>query len=190
MTRDVYWPRAGANEVMIATWGTDRGLVPMVDPVYQFPFDERSWMGPSFGTWYKTGGQKGEEPPAELQELMALYDEYKGTVDSAHQLGIARQIVRLATERLYVIGTVGHGTFHRGGEEQLQERDAGVHRRLADHVAGNAGPEPLLLRRRVVATSGSRGGRQRAPTTSAGVAPDAVPASGAVSAAALSPRLR
>ena len=25
-TRDLYWPRAGANEVMIATWGTDRGL--------------------------------------------------------------------------------------------------------------------------------------------------------------------
>ncbi|MBZ0309480.1 MAG: ABC transporter substrate-binding protein, partial [Anaerolineae bacterium] len=36
-TRDVYWPRAGANEVMVSTWITDRGLVPMVDPIYQFP---------------------------------------------------------------------------------------------------------------------------------------------------------
>ena len=107
MTRDVYWPRAGANEVMIATWGTDRGLVPMVDPIYQFPFDERSWMAPAFGTWYKTGGELGEEPPAEMKELMDLYDEYKKTVDSSAQLEIARKLVRLSTEGLYTIGTVG-----------------------------------------------------------------------------------
>ena len=107
MTRDVYWPRAGANEVMIATWGTDRGLVPMVDPIYQFPFDERSWMAPAFGTWYKTGGELGEEPPAEMKELMDLYDEYKGNVDSSAQLEIAKKLVRLSTERLYTIGTVG-----------------------------------------------------------------------------------
>ena len=107
MTRDVYWPRAGANEVMIATWGTDRGLVPMVDPIYQFPFDERSWMAPAFGTWYKTGGELGEEPPAEMKELMDLYDDYKGNVDSSAQLEIAKKLVRLSTERLYTIGTVG-----------------------------------------------------------------------------------
>lgn len=107
MTRDVYWPRANANEVMIATWGTDRGLVPMVDPVYQFPFDERSWGAPAFGTWYKTGGELGEEPPAEMKELMDLYDQYKVTVDSSAQLEIAKQLVRLSTERLYTIGTVG-----------------------------------------------------------------------------------
>lgn len=107
MTRDVYWPRANANEVMIATWGTDRGLVPMVDPIYQFPFDERSWMAPAFGTWYKTGGELGEAPRAEMKELMDLYDAYKFTVDSSAQLEIARKLVRLSTERLYTIGTVG-----------------------------------------------------------------------------------
>ena len=113
MTRDVYWPRANANEVMIATWGTDRGLVPMVDPIYQFPFDERSWMAPAFGTWYKTGGELGEAPRAEMKELMDLYDEYKFTVDSSAQLEIARKLVRLSTERLYTIGTVGMAPWSR-----------------------------------------------------------------------------
>ncbi len=75
MSRDVYWPRAGANEVMIGTWGTDRGLVPMIDPIYQFPFDERSWMAPAFGIWYKTEGKEGQEPTAELKGLMGLYDD-------------------------------------------------------------------------------------------------------------------
>jgi peptide/nickel transport system substrate-binding protein len=107
MSRDIYWPRANANEIMIATWETDRGLVPMIDPIYQFPFDERSWMAPAFGTWYKSEGKQGEAPTPELKELMDLYDQYKSSVDAAKQLEIAKKIVRLSTERLNAIGTVG-----------------------------------------------------------------------------------
>jgi peptide/nickel transport system substrate-binding protein len=106
-TRDVYWPRACANEVMIATWSTDRGLVPMIDPIYQFPFDERSWMAPSYGTWYKTAGQEGEEPIPELKELMDLFDQYKVTVDPDAQTEIAKEIVRKTTMQLNVIQTCG-----------------------------------------------------------------------------------
>ncbi len=107
MSRDIYWPRANSNEVMIATWETDRGLVPMVDPIYQFPFDERSWMGPAYGTWYKSGGELGEEPIPLFKEVQDLYDQYKATVDSDDQLVIGKQIVRKATEGLFCIGTVG-----------------------------------------------------------------------------------
>jgi peptide/nickel transport system substrate-binding protein len=107
MSRDVYWPRASANEVMIGVWSTDRGLVPMIDPIYQFPFDERSWMAPAFGIWYKTGGTEGEEPNAELKALMDLYDQYRGTVDPDEQLSIAKEIVRTTTEALNVIQTAG-----------------------------------------------------------------------------------
>jgi peptide/nickel transport system substrate-binding protein len=106
-TRDVYWPRAGANEVMVATWGTDRGLVPMVDPIYQFPFDERSWMAPAMGIWYKSGGTDGMEPTPELQAAMDLYDEYKQTVDPARQVEICQSLVRMTTENLWTLGTVG-----------------------------------------------------------------------------------
>ena len=107
MSRDIYWPRATSNEVMIATWETDRGLVPMVDPIYQFPFDERSWMGPDFGMWYKTGGAEGEEPPAEILAVMDLYNQYRSSVDADEQLDLAKQIVKVSTENLYTIGTVG-----------------------------------------------------------------------------------
>jgi peptide/nickel transport system substrate-binding protein len=107
MQRDIYWPRASANEVMIAVWSTDRGLVPMVDPIYQFPFDERSWMGPAFGTWYKTNGEQGEEPIAEMKASMDLYEEYKTTVDPARQVEICKELVRTATEGHWTIGTIG-----------------------------------------------------------------------------------
>jgi len=106
-TRDVYWPRLCGNEAMIGTWGTDRGLVPMIDPIYQFPFDERSWMGPSFGIWYKTQGKEGEEPTPELKALMKLYDDYRATVDPDERLKIAKKIVRDTTMQLNVIQTCG-----------------------------------------------------------------------------------
>lgn len=107
MTREVFWARQGANESMVSTWTTDRGLVPMVDPIYQFPFDERSWMAPAYGTWYKTGGAQGLEPTAEFLAIMDLYDEYKGTIDPERQTEICREIVRNATEQLWTLGTVG-----------------------------------------------------------------------------------
>jgi peptide/nickel transport system substrate-binding protein len=107
MTRDAFWPRQGANESMVSTWTTDRGLVPMVDPIYQFPFDERSWMAPAYGTWYKTNGEQGIEPTAEFRAMMDLYDEYRTSIDPARQLEICQQIVRNATENLWTIGTVG-----------------------------------------------------------------------------------
>jgi peptide/nickel transport system substrate-binding protein len=106
-TRDVFWPRAGANEVMVATWTTDRGLVPMVDPIYVMPFDERSWMAPAFGLWYKTQGAQGEAPTAELQAAMDLYNEYKTTIDPQRQIEIGKELVRMSTEQLWTLGTVG-----------------------------------------------------------------------------------
>ncbi len=129
MSRDVYWPKACANEVMISTWTTDRGLVPMVDPIYQFPFDERSWMAPAFGIWYKTGGQEGEAPSADLKELMDLYDQYRATVDPAEQLKLAKQIVRETTTSLHVLQTCGESPapvvvknyFHNVGENHTSD---------------------------------------------------------------------
>ncbi|MBN1681476.1 MAG: ABC transporter substrate-binding protein [Anaerolineae bacterium] len=107
MTREIYWDRAGANEVMVASWTTDRGLVPMVDPIYQFPFDERSWMAPAYGIWYRTGGDQGEEPPEYLKAAMDLYDEYKVTTDPDKQVEIGKELVRISTEGVWTLGTVG-----------------------------------------------------------------------------------
>jgi len=106
-TRDVFWPRAGANEVMVATWTTDRGLVPMVDPIYIMPFDERSWMAPAFGIWYKTRGAEGMEPTPEFKAAMDLYDEYTSTIDPERQIEIGKELVRMSTEQLWTLGTVG-----------------------------------------------------------------------------------
>lgn len=107
MSRDLYWPRATGNEVQIATWSTDRGIEPFVDPIYVLPFDERSWMAPAFGTYYKTGGGKGERPTGSLVKAQQLYELFKATVDRAKQVELGKKLIRMAAEEVTTITTVG-----------------------------------------------------------------------------------
>jgi peptide/nickel transport system substrate-binding protein len=107
MDRALFWERATGNLVQIAIWGMDRGLEPFVDPIYQIPFDNRTWWGPDWGVWYHENGAKGEEPDGEVRQAQQLYDEYKSTVDPDKQIELGKQIVKLHGENLWQIGTVG-----------------------------------------------------------------------------------
>ncbi|GAG38273.1 unnamed protein product [marine sediment metagenome] len=107
MSREIYWIRATSNEIQVATWTESRAIDPMVDPIWVFPFDERSWMAPAYGTWYKSEGKLGKEPPAYFKEMMALYDQYKVTVAPDKQKEIAKKLIRTHAENVFVIGTVG-----------------------------------------------------------------------------------
>jgi peptide/nickel transport system substrate-binding protein len=107
MSREIYWPKACANEIQVATWTESRAIDPMVDPIWVFPFDERSWTAPAFGTWYKSGGELGEEPPEEFKKAMELYGKFKVTVDPEEQLAIAKELIKWHAESVNVIGTVG-----------------------------------------------------------------------------------
>lgn len=107
MTRDIYWDHALNNQAMVSTWDQGRALTPMVDPIGIFPFDNRAWIAPAYGDWYKSGGELGEEPTEEFKTAMALYDEYLSTTDSDRQQAIGQELVRMSTEGLWGIGTVG-----------------------------------------------------------------------------------
>lgn len=107
MTRDAYWPRATGNQVQIAVWGTDRGLQPFVDPIYIFPFDERSWMAPAFGIYYKTDGKQGEKPTGKFADAHTVFNNFRSTIDAAKQLELGKQLVRMAAEEAWTISTVG-----------------------------------------------------------------------------------
>jgi peptide/nickel transport system substrate-binding protein len=105
--RSVFWTRATGNQVQIAEWGTDRALEPFVDPIYLFPYDERSWMAPQYGIWYSTQGKKGEKPEGPLAQAQELFNQFKATVDPAKQVDLGKQIVQLAHQNLWTIETVG-----------------------------------------------------------------------------------
>ena len=82
-------------------------IEPFVDPIYLLPYDNRSWFAPAYGTWYQSGGQKGEKPSGPMADAIKLYDQFKSTIDPQKQIDIGKQIVKLSHENLWVIGTVG-----------------------------------------------------------------------------------
>jgi peptide/nickel transport system substrate-binding protein len=105
--RETYVPRGNNGELQIGTWGTDRGLEPFVDPVYVFPYDERSRMAPAWGLYYKSGGKQGEKPEGDVAKAHELFGQFRSTVDPQKQIEIGKQIVKLESDNLWVIGTVG-----------------------------------------------------------------------------------
>jgi peptide/nickel transport system substrate-binding protein len=107
MNRDAFWPRATGNQVQISVWSTDRGLEPFVDPIYIFPFDERSWMAPAYGTYYKTAGAQGIKPTGKLAEAQALFEQFKATLDPAKQIELGKQMIKMSVEEVWTLQTVG-----------------------------------------------------------------------------------
>ncbi|MGC8971469.1 MAG: ABC transporter substrate-binding protein, partial [bacterium] len=53
------------------------------------------------------GGKGGEEPKGDLKKAIKLYDEAIKTTNAAKRLSLAKEIIRLNSENLWTIGTVG-----------------------------------------------------------------------------------
>lgn len=106
MSRDLYWPRAIGNQVMINVWGTG-SIFPLMNPDNLLAFNEKSFWGPQFGIWYQTGGESGEEPPEHIKEGQAIFDEILRTVDGEAQAELGKELVRNATENMWVINVAG-----------------------------------------------------------------------------------
>jgi peptide/nickel transport system substrate-binding protein len=64
-------------------------------------------MAPAYGTWFSTGGLKGEKPEGPLAQAQELFNQFKATIDGATQITLGKQIVKLAHENLWTIETVG-----------------------------------------------------------------------------------
>jgi peptide/nickel transport system substrate-binding protein len=102
----LYSTRRKTTEYDVMTWAYGRGLHPLLEPVFMFPYLQTTGA-PLYALWYTSGGKQGEEPPAEIKEVMNLYDEFLVTVNDAKRLEIGKKIVRKSVENLWMIGTVG-----------------------------------------------------------------------------------
>lgn len=106
MNRDLYWPRAIGNQVMIPVWGTG-SIFPLMNPDNLLAFNEKSFWGPEFGIWYQTNGADGEEPPDYIKEGQQIFDEIMKTADSEAQSELGQDLVRNATENMWTINVSG-----------------------------------------------------------------------------------
>lgn len=56
--------------------------------------------------WITSGGERGEEPPAHIQERLALYDQMRQVSDFDAYRALFHQIADIAAEQFETFGTV------------------------------------------------------------------------------------
>lgn len=60
---------------------------------------------PAWRTWYNTGGEQGDEPTAENQQIMALCDQFSTSIPGSEEyMRIGNELATLYTNQLYTLG--------------------------------------------------------------------------------------
>lgn len=95
------------NQHDAVVWSGEGGLRDAILlPKWYFPSDASAWYAVPWGEWYSSRGESGSEPPDAARQQMELYDEIKATGDEARQVELLREILHIAQEEFYIIGTV------------------------------------------------------------------------------------
>ncbi len=103
--RSLFYERKAANEHDLAVWGGDGGMDVVLEPRWYFPYSEESIYAIEWVHWYTSNGAQGEEPVAEAKKQMELYDQLLVTPDLESQNEIMKQILQIAQEQFWVMGT-------------------------------------------------------------------------------------
>ncbi len=88
----------------IAIWPGDGGIECLLEPRWYFPFNSESLNAPLYAQWFQSGGKKGEEPPADIKEMMKTFNEILMTVSSDKRKELFARILAMNEKNLYVIG--------------------------------------------------------------------------------------
>jgi peptide/nickel transport system substrate-binding protein len=95
-------------------FGGGAGDAVILDPRYWFPQNTgSSFWAKKWAYWYvDRESPLAEEPPAEVQQQIALYDEIRATTDDAKQQDLLRQILDIQADLFPVIGIAYDGNFY------------------------------------------------------------------------------
>ena len=104
---ELFFERTDANKHQAVLYAGENGLYDaMLDPKWYFPLHAGSFFATQWGIWYDSAGAGGEEPPPRPRRQMELYDQIKVTLDETRQRELFMQILNIAQEEFYLIGTV------------------------------------------------------------------------------------
>jgi ABC-type transport system substrate-binding protein len=103
--RSLFYERKDANEHDLSVWGGDGGMDVVLEPRWYFPYSGESLYGEAWQQWYNTVGAEGMEPPEAAKKQMELYDQLKVTVGTEAQNEIMTEILNIAQEQFWVVGT-------------------------------------------------------------------------------------
>lgn len=107
--RDNVSSRRKANKLQVTTQLLDRTtqILYTLEPLYFVPFTNKNSWAQGWFQWYKSDGNKGQEPPAEVKKLFQDYQTMIGSVTDEERIKAGKDILRSQAENLWCIGTVG-----------------------------------------------------------------------------------
>jgi len=90
----------------IALWSGDGGMECLLSPRWYFPYSSESLNAPLYAQWYQSNGRQGEEPPAEIKDLMDTYNRILTTVSDDKKAELFKRIIAANEKNLWVVGLV------------------------------------------------------------------------------------
>lgn len=107
--RTLLYQRKDANEHDVHVWGASSGPEIFLDPRAYLPVTGESAYAIAWYQWYVNPSGAGalaqpEEPPAEVQKQMELYDQILASGDQAKQNELMHEILDIARDQFYIIG--------------------------------------------------------------------------------------
>lgn len=104
----VHLTRANTTEMDFTVWAYGRGLHPLIQPSYVFPSSPgRSTGALLYAQWYSSKGKEGQKPTGDVLKAMELYDKWVVTTDPDERLQLGKDLLKLTTQNIWGIGTVG-----------------------------------------------------------------------------------
>lgn len=106
--RSLLYTRKATNDHDCVVWWGDGGLNDAIlDPRWYIPINTESNYGIPWAYWYaqaEVSDAEPVEPPEQVKEALAIYDEFKNTGDPAAQQELMGQILAIAEEQFYAVG--------------------------------------------------------------------------------------
>jgi peptide/nickel transport system substrate-binding protein len=108
MERSLWYTRKDNNDQDANIWigGGGDTIEAMLDPRWYFPYSSESNFAIPWGIWFNNPDHAlAEEPPADVQRQMELYQELLRSPTPEGQIEIMRQILDITKDNFYTIGT-------------------------------------------------------------------------------------
>ena len=98
--------RVQTGDVQVGVWSSG-GNYTISSWFPWIPLHYLLYWASDWGRWGMTDGAEGEEPPAQVKELITLFAQFNSAIDAGEKTRAAQAILDIHSDNLWFIGTVG-----------------------------------------------------------------------------------
>ncbi len=103
--RSLLYTRKDNNDLDAMLWNGEGGVNPMMDARSFFPYSLESGYAVAWALWYNgSTSAVAEEPPAEVKQLMDLFEKVKTTPGFENQVKVMNDLLQKSADQFFIIG--------------------------------------------------------------------------------------